>query len=226
MPNHEQTCPVCGQLCSDPPLARYGVRQAATHFCPATRNLDRHQRLLACIRRLWSGDECIVLRCQNCGFSFGFPHVGGDEQFYSILHEQKNYPAWKWDYDLGIAEAINKHAAGNVIDVGAGDGDFLMRLPAGWNRYATEGSAFNRDALGQKGIQVFQDISEALAAGFLSSGHDLPGPRAHSRIPTTSNRLLRASRPGRLPYRNGARRRCYDPTGGTHGLRGYAPQPH
>jgi ubiquinone/menaquinone biosynthesis C-methylase UbiE len=158
----EAICPICQQWCRDRPLAEYSAGRAATHFCPPTRNLDRHRRLLSCIRRLWGGDECLILRCENCGFAFGYPHVGGDEEFYSILHEQKGYPAWKWDYDLGITEAINKHPGGNVIDVGAGEGHFLVRLPSNWNRFATEGSDSNRAALRRMGIHVFSDVSAAL----------------------------------------------------------------
>src|SRR6266704_1242568 len=93
-------CPVCGSLCSGTGLYRYTVVEAAAHFCPRTRDADRHRRLQACIRRLWQGEECVILRCSACGFAFGHPFVGGDEEFYSILHEQKDYPAWRWDFDF------------------------------------------------------------------------------------------------------------------------------
>ena len=85
----EVNCPVCSAHCAGLPLYRYTVEQAAAHFCPPGRDADRYERLVKCIRRLWKGDESVILRCGSCGFGFGHPFVGGDEEFYRILHEQK-----------------------------------------------------------------------------------------------------------------------------------------
>lgn len=154
-------CPVCTAECSAVPLYRYSVEQAAAHFCPPTRDGDRFMRLVNCIGRLWDGDECVVLRCEDCGFAFGQPFVGGDEEFYGILHEQKNYPAWRWDYDVAIREAVEKFDGGRVLDIGAGVGMFLLRMGSSWERYAVEGSETTRCELEASGIKVFRDLSEA-----------------------------------------------------------------
>ncbi len=155
------SCPVCMSVCSDPPLYSYTATEAAAHFCPITRNEDRHRRLKKAVQKLWAGDECEVLRCNECGFAFGHPFVGGDEEFYGILHEQRDYPSWRWDYDIAISEALSKVKPGRILDIGAGVGMFLRRLGAGWERYAVEGSELTRRELETQNIRVFRDLSEA-----------------------------------------------------------------
>jgi SAM-dependent methyltransferase len=154
-------CPVCESACTAPPLYRYTVEQAAAHFCPPTRSPERNRRLQACIARLWEGSDCLILRCDKCGFGFGHPFVGGDEEFYGILHEQKGYPAWRWDYDVAVTEAIDKFTGGKVLDIGAGAGNFLHRLGANWECYAVEGSELTRCELEASRIRVFRDLEEA-----------------------------------------------------------------
>lgn len=155
-------CPVCQSLCADAPLYRYTVEQAAAHFCPPTRDAERNARLQACIRRLWDGEESVILRCRECGFTFGYPFVGGDEQFYSILHEQKGYPTWRWDYEVALQEALNERSGGRILEIGAGIGNFLKSLGQEWERYAVEASESNRTELERGGVQVFRDLPAAV----------------------------------------------------------------
>jgi len=132
----EVNCPVCAKPCSDPPMYRYTASEAAAHFCPVTRDRDRFLRLQHSIDSLWQGNECRIYRCRDCGFGFGFPFVGGDEEFYGVLHEQKDYPAWRWDYDVAITEAVKKFDGGRILDVGAGVGMFFRGLGDSWKCYA------------------------------------------------------------------------------------------
>jgi SAM-dependent methyltransferase len=155
-------CPVCSSICYDPPLYQYTVEAAAAHFCPVTRSEERNKRLVESIRQLWDRDTCDVLRCPVCKFAFGLPFVGGDEEFYSILHEQRGYPKWRWDYDVAINEALSCVKPGRVLDIGAGAGVFLRSLSTEWERYAMEGSEFTRTELEKSGIHVFRDLSEAV----------------------------------------------------------------
>ncbi|NJK52376.1 MAG: class I SAM-dependent methyltransferase [Leptolyngbyaceae cyanobacterium SU_3_3] len=155
-------CPVCNTTCTDRPLYHYTATDAATYFCPPTRNLDRHQRLEATIRKLWQGNDCHILRCQNCGFGFGYPFVGGDEEFYSILHEQHGYPGWRWDYDIALQKAVQIKGKGRILDIGAGTGQFLNSLGSEWDCYAIEGSETTRQKLKQSGIQVFPELATAV----------------------------------------------------------------
>jgi 2-polyprenyl-3-methyl-5-hydroxy-6-metoxy-1,4-benzoquinol methylase len=119
---------------------------------------------MECIRRLWEADECIVLRCGECGFGFGVPFVGGDEQFYALIHEQKDYPSWRWDYDIAFSEAVRKFSGGRILDVGAGVGKFLRRLDSNWVCYACEASESTRRELEGAGVRVFRNLSDAAQA--------------------------------------------------------------
>jgi SAM-dependent methyltransferase len=158
------SCPACGAPCTHPPLYRFTAAAAAAHFCPATRDADRNLRLLRCIRRLWQGEEAVVLRCGACGFGFGLPFVGGDEEFYGILHEQQGYPSWRWDYDVAMAEAVSRRNGGRILDFGAGVGMFLRRLGTEWERFAVEGSESTRRQLEAAGITVFRDLAQAASS--------------------------------------------------------------
>lgn len=155
-------CPVCQTLCAEAPLYRYTVAEAAAHFCPPTRDHERNERLQRCIGRLWQGKECVILRCCECGFTFGHPFVGGDEEFYAILHEQKDYPAWRWDYEVALHQALNERSGGRILEIGAGVGNFLKSLGPEWERYAVEASESNRTELEREGIRVFRDLALAV----------------------------------------------------------------
>lgn len=155
-------CPVCTAVCQATGMS-YSPREAAAHFCPRERDADRHRRLLQCINRLWSGRDCSIYECVACGFSFGVPFVGGDEEFYSILHEQHGYPGRRWDYDRAVHVGIAPKGGGRVLDIGAGTGVFLKSLPATWSLHAVEGSATTRAVLSDRGICVFESLHEAAA---------------------------------------------------------------
>ena len=154
-------CPVCKTVCNSTPIYHYTALQAASHFCPQTRNEDRYQRLAANIKKLWQGEKSVILGCQNCGFSFGYPFIGGDEEFYSILHEQKGYPTWRWDYDITIQRVLENSKAGKLLEIGAGEGVFLKKIRQTWQCYAAEGSEVTREDLTSSGIQVFRDLNVA-----------------------------------------------------------------
>lgn len=168
MSRPEPTCPVCAAGCGDKPLFEYTVEHAAAHFCPPSRDRDRYERFIRCIRRLWDGDRAAVYRCPQCRFGFGWPHVGGDEEFYGLQHEMAAYPGWRWEYDLTIDCVLNQHASGGrILDIGTGSGNFLKALDAGWQRFATEGSETTRRQLRTDGITCFADTTDAVrqAAG-------------------------------------------------------------
>lgn len=163
-------CPACEAAINSSPIHRYSAQQAAAHFCPRSRNAERYERLLRVVQTLWGGDAAEVYVCGACGFGFGWPYVGGDEQYYAILHEQAGYPVNRWEYGLTIRSAITQTvSAGNVLDIGAGDGAFLKQVPAAWRKYATEGSDTTRKRLTASGIACFPSTGDAIAtmpAGF------------------------------------------------------------
>jgi SAM-dependent methyltransferase len=159
--NTAVTCPVCSQWCNGEPLYRYTANEAASHFCPPARSPASHARLNACIRRLWSGDSCEVFQCEACGFGFGHPFVGGDEEFYALLHESVGYPKWKWDYEVGLSVSNKYRDGGRILDIGAGQGYFLRRLDRRWQCFATEGSSVTREHLRANDVTVFDNLDAA-----------------------------------------------------------------
>lgn len=160
-------CPVCKEACKEPPIACYSVERAAAHFCPPWRDADRNRRLKTCLRRLWAEEGCSILRCPNCGFAFGHPFVGGDEEFYGILHEQMGYPGWRWDYDVACEIALPHFPHGGcILDIGAGSGVFLNWLGSDWAKHAVEGSDATREILRGSGITVHRSLEEAVESQF------------------------------------------------------------
>jgi SAM-dependent methyltransferase len=157
-------CPVCGTVITDPPRRRFTAAQAAAHFCPRSRDAGRHDRLQRTVQRLWGGDEGLVFLCPTCSFGFAWPHVGGDEEYYGILHEQAGYPAHRWEYDWTVAHVLSRFpGGGTILDIGAGSGVFLRGLGPDWRALATEGSPATREILTRAGIGCFTDLTAALA---------------------------------------------------------------
>jgi SAM-dependent methyltransferase len=156
-------CPACKAAMNSTSIHRYSAQQAAAHFCPPSRNAERYERLLRVVQRLWGGIAADVYVCGACGFGFGWPYVGGDEEYYAILHEQAGYPVDRWEYALTIRNVMTQAAAGNVLDIGAGDGAFLKQVPANWRKYATEGSNTTRNRLAASGITCFSSTGDAIA---------------------------------------------------------------
>jgi SAM-dependent methyltransferase len=102
--------------------------------------------------------------CGSCGFGFGWPHVGGDEEYYGILHEQAGYPSDRWEYGITIRRVLPLFPnGGKILDIGTGDGAFLKKLPATWIRHATEGSDTTRQLLRRDQIECFDSTADAIA---------------------------------------------------------------
>ncbi len=144
-------------------MRRFSAPEAAAHFCPPSRSRDRCERLEACIRRLWQGDACEVHECPSCSFGFGWPFVGGDGEFYAIMHEMAWYPARRWEFAVTIERVLAVMPSGRIFDIGAGTGQFLDRVPPAWERWALETSAGVCATLRQKGYSVVGSTEEAAA---------------------------------------------------------------
>jgi len=119
---------------------------------------------MKCVRRLWGGDSSAVYRCPKCRFGFGWPFVGGDEEFYGLMHEMAGYPGWRWDYDITIERVLSKFpGGGRVLDIGTGSGNFLKGIGSNWEKFATEGSETMRARLRADRITCFADNADAIA---------------------------------------------------------------
>lgn len=116
------------------------------------------------MRRLWQSDQSRVYVCRSCGFGFGWPYVGGDDEYYGILHEQAGYPKARWEYGWTARQVLSRFPdGGRILDIGTGSGAFLRGLDARWEKYATEGSPANRERLRVAGVQCFESTSAAVA---------------------------------------------------------------
>ena len=159
-------CPIC-EAPSVTDLTTYTTEEAASHFCPPHRDEERYDRLVNAIANLWPESTCTVYRCDHCGFGFGTPYRGGDDRFYSILHEQMGYPVWRWDYDVAL-EKIGSSRGKRVLDIGAGSGNFLSSLDSGSERFAVESSSTTIQALAERGISAVPTL-EALGPQYEGS---------------------------------------------------------
>lgn len=117
-------CPVCHSKNKKKIWGKYTAIQSAAYFCPPSRDEERNNRYINNIKKLWNGEEASVLECVDCDFAFGYPYFGGDEEFYLIDNEQKNYNKAKWDYDFAISNFTSQSGEYNVLGFGAGDGFF------------------------------------------------------------------------------------------------------
>jgi hypothetical protein len=90
--------------------------------------------------------------------------VGGDEEYYSILHEQAGYPQNRWEYGIARSRILSEFpAGGSILDIGTGEGAFLKSFPPTWETFSLEGSETTRHRLREKGIDCFGSLDEAVA---------------------------------------------------------------
>lgn len=155
-------CPVCANPVGSEPVAKYSANRVADHFCNPARDPERNAKLLTVIERLWGGRTCSVLHCRLCDFMFGVPYIAGDEDFYAILHEQRGYPGWRYEYDIALRYAANVDGVNiaAALDIGAGNGVFLKSLPDSWHRVAVEGSPLTRAALRENRIEAYSSVHQ------------------------------------------------------------------
>ena len=152
----EITCPACKSDEEKEIINEYNYLLASRYFCPESRDRDRNQRFANAIRRLWKQDTGYFLRCKACGFGFGYPFIGGDEEFYNIVHEQSGYPKSRWEYDLTVNKFFKTTPVLKILDIGAGAGYFLDKVNCNF-KFGMEGSETNRSLLRQKGYQVLAE---------------------------------------------------------------------
>ncbi|MCB2066487.1 MAG: methyltransferase domain-containing protein [Erythrobacter sp.] len=176
----ESPCPVCGEA-QGRLLYQRTAEQAAQHFVLREKEPARHERLVAAIRRLWQGNEVALVECAGCGFVHAEPHVGGDMEFYTLAYDRTHYPRDKWEFTQSVQAItadprLREIGLENlrVLEVGAGEGNFLRQLIAAGlrpeNLAATDFSEYGRQQIASLGVRVFgKDVRELTPA-------DLPGP--------------------------------------------------
>jgi SAM-dependent methyltransferase len=121
-------CPAC--LDANSSIDHHFVaEEAAQHFVLREEDPGRHDALLACIRRLWGQNYCEIACCKACGFSYSWPYVAGDTEFYNLAFPRASYPRDRWEYERSI-RALNATSVGRVLEIGAGQGFFLDKLGA------------------------------------------------------------------------------------------------
>jgi len=148
-------CPICNN-CSPILADRFKTEQI----------IQKYLELNIEIGQYYKGYEDIALMgCRNTSTRFFSPSsLAGDARFYELLYKtlgsQLYYPEDKWEH-YKAAEFIIKNDLKSILDIGAGSGIFLERLPKDRNKNALE---FNNEAikvLNEKAINAYcQNIEE------------------------------------------------------------------
>ena len=124
------TCPVCGSG-SISKGGRFATtaNEAAQHFVLAEADGARHAALTAHIASLWSGSQCEMMGCGNCGLGFAYPFVAGDAEFYNLAYPYSDYPRDKWEFALTVKALETLNTAGRRgLEIGSGFGYFLKNI--------------------------------------------------------------------------------------------------
>jgi SAM-dependent methyltransferase len=107
---------------------------------------------------LWCGQDCHIVKCEDCEFAFSVPFTAGDAEFYELVSPNTNYPGRKWEFDRTIhALRTLDVTLMNIIEIGAGNGMFLRMLRnegcPSERLFATEFSSAGRAAIERLGIR-------------------------------------------------------------------------
>lgn len=109
--------PVTGMIC-DKPIKTYYASEIIAYYIK-TLKFD--------VSYLFKGKDKLGLYiCPETGYTFFFPGIEGDDEFYSIKKpNSESYMDWKWEHE----EALSFIEDGNrVLEVGSGAGGFLQGL--------------------------------------------------------------------------------------------------
>ncbi|MGL5890097.1 MAG: class I SAM-dependent methyltransferase, partial [Bacteroidia bacterium] len=70
-----------------------------------------------------------IVQCSSCTLQFADPMLPGNDAFYHALVKQNGYYSdYRPEYDV-VADAIGEaHSTKNILDIGCGEGDFLVLL--------------------------------------------------------------------------------------------------
>lgn len=122
------SCPACRSNIGKT-LWEISADDAALHFVSPTEDETRYKLLTQYLTSIWKGGSCKVVRCSHCFFSFSFPYVCGDKNFYDLAYHREGYPKWKWEFDVSFnwIKTANKITP-RILEIGAGDGSFLAAL--------------------------------------------------------------------------------------------------
>ena len=120
-------CPLCGSG-SGSRLFRLKAGRAARLLIPDDR--EQQEAIAGEIGRLWEQDHCSFYRCRDCGYSYAWPFIAGDQKVYSLLYYKDfAYPADKWEYRHAL-QILGKRPPGPdaaLLELGAGNGSFLYQ---------------------------------------------------------------------------------------------------
>ena len=129
-----------------------------------------------------------VVACTDCGFSFLDPYTDGSA-FYAgaAVDEYLSLTAQRHRYfaevrRLAVERGLDLGGPARILDVGAGDGEWLRQWPATWRKCATEAHPRLVARLEQQGVEV-RGAAEGHEGEFdLVSAFDflehVPDPRA------------------------------------------------
>lgn len=122
-------CPVCRSPKSSVLVMTTTAKEASNHFVLTSGALDP-ALLQKHVEKLWSGTECRILRCIECGSRFSDPHIAGDAVFYDLAASPTvTYPKSRWEFDLTTKLATEiLRSDGQLLEIGGGSGAFAKQL--------------------------------------------------------------------------------------------------
>lgn len=127
-------CPACNST-RNHDVRQLTSYQATQHFVRDYLDPERHKRLFELIRKLWQGDTAQLQLCDDCGLRFALPLEAGSPEFYNLAYPgDPVYPAERWEFGRTLQHLQDTPATERealvVLEVGAGDGAFVQRLPS------------------------------------------------------------------------------------------------
>ncbi len=155
-----QICPICGSKNSKV-LYQVTCDESARHFI-VNRKSQNFFSLREHLANLWGAEKCSVVKCNDCGFGYASPYIGGDKKFYDLAYQRSGYPTWKFEFQETLDFLLNisfDRKNFSVLEVGAGDGAFVGKLTeiiSSDSICATEYSDYGAQQIKKLGIEVYQ----------------------------------------------------------------------
>lgn len=174
-------CPICNYH-RGKRLYSVTAKDAAQHFILKEVDPKKNDQLAQHISNLWLQDTCDLVNCEVCGFTFSNPYIAGDLIFYSLAYERTGYPKWKWEYQITIDRLSIINSKPNqtklkLLEIGAGDGAFVSRIPAEFvtkeNIVCLEFSDYGRENIKNYGIKCLSESIHSLDTSIFPERFDI-----------------------------------------------------
>jgi SAM-dependent methyltransferase len=133
------------------------AESVANYYAPYLDDASLHSEVLR-LYKSYNTNSATGWLCPTCGHLAFLPVIEDTDQFYRLFNRRKKDPSWRPEYNYARDILSKLQARSSVVDIGAGQGNFLRSLDGKYRRIAIDPGmdATPRDS--ENGLEWLKDI--------------------------------------------------------------------